>query len=220
MSRQLLSMIAKLLKHKNLLLLLVDDEQRPIDFSAYVMNHLKIDNLTHQHLVGPTFNLLKGTCKSRVELEYHFEECYKAVTDHLDWTNPEGHQYPFDLSNPLPLIEVQGRQVVPADYFINNDLEYLKGGSLSRKYTNSTTKTKDAKNDNIEGITYMVQTLWSPVKKKIIVVTHVKVMKKYDYGYLEEIEVRRDENTLHKFKEGDFPNLNLRDIEDMLLLLF
>ncbi|GJW48737.1 hypothetical protein Tco_0080383 [Tanacetum coccineum] len=228
----------------------------PIDFSAYVMNHLKIDNLTHQHLVGPTFNLLKGTCNSRVELEYHFEECYKAVTDHLDWTNPEGNQYPFDLSNPLPLIEVQGRQVVPADYFINNDLEYLKGGSLSRKYTNSTTKTKDAKNDNIEGIADMVQTLWSPVKvaydkyalwgishwgpkrqrfygfarhmksthdvysrKRIIAVTHVKVMKKYDYRYLEEIEVRRDDNMLHKFKEGDFPNINLRDIEDMLLLL-
>ncbi|GKB92884.1 hypothetical protein Tco_0965156 [Tanacetum coccineum] len=56
-------------------------------------------------------------------------------------------------------------------------------------------------------------------RKRIIAVTHVKVMKKYDYGYLEEIEVRRDDNTLHKFKEGDFPNLNLRDIEDMLLLL-
>ncbi|GKC06472.1 hypothetical protein Tco_0998082 [Tanacetum coccineum] len=45
-------------------------------------------------------------------------------------------------------------------------------------------------------------------------------MKKYDYGYLEDIKVRRDENTLHKFKEGDFPNLNLHDIEDMMLLLF
>ncbi|GJX46334.1 hypothetical protein Tco_0271524 [Tanacetum coccineum] len=105
----------------------------PIDFSAFVMNHLKIDNLTQQHLVRPTFNLLKGSCKSRVELEYHFEECYKAVTDRLDWTNPEGHQYPFDLSKPLPLIEVQGRQVVPADYFINNDLEYLKGGSCNNR---------------------------------------------------------------------------------------
>ncbi|GJS34441.1 hypothetical protein Tco_0532823 [Tanacetum coccineum] len=136
----------------------------PIDFSAYVMNHLKIDNLTQQHLVGPTLNLLKGTSKSRVELEYHFEECYKAVNDHLDWTNPEGHQYPFDLSKSLPLIEVQGRQVVPADYFINNDLKYLKGGSLSRKYTTSTTKTKTDKYDNIQGIEYMVPTLWSPVK--------------------------------------------------------
>nr|GEZ76111.1 hypothetical protein [Tanacetum cinerariifolium] len=71
---------------------------------------------------GLAFNLLKGTCKSFVELEYHFEECYKAVTDQLDWNNPEGHEYPFDLSKSLPLMEAQGCQVVHADYF-NNDLE-------------------------------------------------------------------------------------------------
>ncbi|GJT51941.1 retrovirus-related pol polyprotein from transposon TNT 1-94 [Tanacetum coccineum] len=46
----------------------------PIDFSAYVMNNLKVDNLTQDILVGPAFNLLKGTCKSRVELEYNFKE--------------------------------------------------------------------------------------------------------------------------------------------------
>ncbi|GKC17173.1 hypothetical protein Tco_1013955 [Tanacetum coccineum] len=40
-----------------------------------------IDNLTQDLLIGPTFNLLKGTCKSHVELEYNFEEWYKAVTD-------------------------------------------------------------------------------------------------------------------------------------------
>nr|GEY61942.1 hypothetical protein [Tanacetum cinerariifolium] len=97
----------------------------PIDFSAYVMNRLKIDNLTQEILAG----------------------------------------------------------AVPADYFINNDLEYLKGGSLSSKYVTSTTRNKAAKYDNIEGIEDMVPTLWSP------------------------------------FKEGDFPRLNLRDIEDMLLLL-
>ncbi|GKE16156.1 hypothetical protein Tco_1423733, partial [Tanacetum coccineum] len=77
----------------------------PIDFSTYVMNNMKIKKLTQEHLVGPAFNLLKGTCKSRVELEYHFEECYKVVTDQLDWTNPEGQEYPFDLNNPLPLIK-------------------------------------------------------------------------------------------------------------------
>nr|GFB90120.1 hypothetical protein [Tanacetum cinerariifolium] len=63
---------------------------------------------------------------SRVELEYHFEEFYKAVTDRLDWNNPEGQEYPFDLSKPLSLIEDRGRQVVLVNYFINNDLEYLK----------------------------------------------------------------------------------------------
>ncbi|GKA00158.1 retrovirus-related pol polyprotein from transposon TNT 1-94, partial [Tanacetum coccineum] len=155
----------------------------PIDFSGYVMNHLKIDNLTRD----------------------------------------SGHEYPFDLSKPLPLIEVQGRQVVPADYFFNNDLEYLKGGSSRRKYTTSTTKTNAAKYDNIKGIKDIVLTLWSPVKvaydQYAMWVTHVKVMKWYDYGYLEEIIIRRDDQKLYKFMKGDFPRLNLHDIEDLLLLL-
>ncbi|GJW66360.1 hypothetical protein Tco_0120784 [Tanacetum coccineum] len=67
---------------------------------------------------------------------------------------------------PLPFIEDQGRQVVPASYFFNNDLEYLKGRSLSSKYTTSITKTKAAKYDTIEGIEDMVPSLWSPVKDK------------------------------------------------------
>nr|GEV32946.1 putative reverse transcriptase domain-containing protein [Tanacetum cinerariifolium] len=41
-----------------------------IDFLAYLMNRLKIDNLTQEILVRPAFNLLKGTCKSFTELEY------------------------------------------------------------------------------------------------------------------------------------------------------
>nr|GEW31635.1 copia protein [Tanacetum cinerariifolium] len=131
----------------------------PIDFSAYVMNRLKIDNMTQEILVRLAFNLLKGTCKSFAELEYHFEECYKAVNDRLDWHNPEGREYPFDLSKPLQLIEDRGRQVFPADYFINNDLEYLKGRSSSSKYATSTTITKAANYDNNEGIKDMVPTL-------------------------------------------------------------
>ncbi|GKE57348.1 hypothetical protein Tco_1496533 [Tanacetum coccineum] len=95
----------------------------PIEFSAYVMNNLKINNLTQEHLVEPTFNLLKGICRRQ--------------------------EYPFDLSKPLPLIEDRGRQVVPVNYFVNNDLKYLNGGSSSRKYTTSTTKTKAAKYDDI-----------------------------------------------------------------------
>ncbi|GJW45628.1 hypothetical protein Tco_0077274 [Tanacetum coccineum] len=41
----------------------------------------------------------------------------------------------------------------------------------------------------------------------------------YDYGHLEKIEVRRDDQKLYTFKEGDFKRLRLQDIEDMLLLL-
>ncbi|GJS23633.1 hypothetical protein Tco_0452265 [Tanacetum coccineum] len=38
-----------------------------------------------------------------IELEYNFQECFNALTDKLDWNNPEGDRYPFDLSKPLPL---------------------------------------------------------------------------------------------------------------------
>ncbi|GKA74842.1 hypothetical protein Tco_0781220, partial [Tanacetum coccineum] len=155
----------------------------PIDFSAYVMNHLKIDNLIQDHLVGPVFNLLKGTCRCRVELEYNIEECYKAVTDRLDWNNPEGKEYPFDLNKPLSLIMDQGRQVVLVDYFINNDLEYLRGGSSIKKYTTSTTKTKAAKHDipalktwfHRYGVQVSKHDVYS--SKRIIAATKVKVMK-------------------------------------------
>ncbi|GJZ50965.1 hypothetical protein Tco_0605480 [Tanacetum coccineum] len=44
-------------------------------------------------------------------------------------------------------------------------------------------------------------------------------MKKYECGHLEAIEVRRDDQKLYTFKEGDFKRLPLQDIEDMLLLL-
>nr|GEY90760.1 hypothetical protein [Tanacetum cinerariifolium] len=64
------------------------------------------------------------------------------TTDQLDWNNPEGQQYPHDLRTPLPLIPIsQGRRIIPFDHFINNDLEYLRGGVSSRKYTTSVTKT-------------------------------------------------------------------------------
>ncbi|GKB90053.1 hypothetical protein Tco_0962325 [Tanacetum coccineum] len=103
----------------------------PIDFSAFVPNQLNINDMTQEILVGSAFNLLKGTCMSQTELEYHFEECSKATTEQLDWHNLEGKPYSFDLCKPLPLIlDHRGRQVIPQYYFINNDLEYLKGGSL------------------------------------------------------------------------------------------
>ncbi|GKB65571.1 hypothetical protein Tco_0921757 [Tanacetum coccineum] len=114
-----------------------------IDFSAFIMNQLKIDYLTQELLIGPTYDLMKGLCKSVAELEYHLEEVFKAINDQLDWNSSEGTLYPHDLSKPLPLIpNTRGRLVIPFDHFINNDLEYLKGGSLSRKYTTSITNTK------------------------------------------------------------------------------
>ncbi|GKB82722.1 hypothetical protein Tco_0949617 [Tanacetum coccineum] len=129
----------------------------PLDFSAFIMNRLKIDTLTPELLVGPTFELMKGTCKSLVELEYFFEEVYKETIEQLDWYNPEGLQYPHDLRKPLPLIpNSRGRQVIPFDHFIYNDLAYLSGGVSSRTYATSVTKTKAADYGRIKWIEDLV----------------------------------------------------------------
>ncbi|GJS33498.1 uncharacterized mitochondrial protein-like protein [Tanacetum coccineum] len=188
----------------------------PIDFSAYVMNHLKINNLTQEHLVGPTFTLLKWTCKSRVELEYNIKECYKAVTNRVDRNNPEGKEYPFDLSKPLPLIMERGRQVISVDYFINNDLEHLREGSSSKKYTISTTKIFQALKTWFHHYGFRVSKYDVYSVKRIIAVTKVKVMKWYDYGYLEEIEVRREDQQLYKFKEVEDLQLGVESYQKKL----
>ncbi|GKC89485.1 hypothetical protein Tco_1150134, partial [Tanacetum coccineum] len=54
---------------------------------------------------------------------------------------------------------------------------------------------------------------------KILSMVKVKVDKQFGYGYLEEIVVRREVRKQYTFKEGDFINLHLNDIEDMLLLV-
>ncbi|GJU21826.1 retrovirus-related pol polyprotein from transposon TNT 1-94 [Tanacetum coccineum] len=101
----------------------------PIDFTKFSMNRLKLDKITKADLVGLVYNLLRGTCKSSIKLEYNMDQCYNALTDKLDWTNPEGDRCPYDLNKPLPLQGSPGHLTIPDDFFFNNDLEYLKIGN-------------------------------------------------------------------------------------------
>ncbi|GJT83651.1 hypothetical protein Tco_1057993 [Tanacetum coccineum] len=195
----------------------------PIDFSAFMINRLKIDHLTQELLTGPTYDLIKGT------------------------------PYPHNLSKLLPLIpNARERLVIPFDHFINNDLKYLKGGSSSRKYTTSITKTKAADYGQVKWIEDRIpRTTWSVVpidydkhaywgtyhwglkcqrfygyatnmetskdvysRHRIITVISLKIMKFFGYSHLEEITVRRQDDVLYKFREGDFKRLRRQDIED------
>nr|GEX07557.1 hypothetical protein [Tanacetum cinerariifolium] len=177
-------------------------------------------------LARPTYKLMKWSCKSLIELEYHLEEVYKATTDQLDWVNPEGQQYPHNLLQRLPLIpDNRGRRVIPFAHFINKDLEYLRGGASSRKYTISVTKIKAADYRHIKWIKDLVpRTMWiqEPIdydkhalwgvshwgrkcqqfysfavnresardvysKRKIVVITKLKIMKWHSYKHLDWI---------------------------------
>ncbi|GJR19169.1 hypothetical protein Tco_0967696 [Tanacetum coccineum] len=196
------------------------------DFSAFMMNRLNVKKLTPELLAGPTFELMKGTCKSLTELEYFYEEVYKATTKKLDWINPEGRQYPHDLRKPLPLVlNSQGRHVIPFHHFINNDLEYLRGGESSRKYSTSVTKTKGISHWGKKKRQFYAFAITRESardvysKRRIIAVTKVEIVEWQNYKHLDWITVRRDDDILYKFKEGDFQRLRIQDIEDMLLLL-
>nr|GFD33191.1 hypothetical protein [Tanacetum cinerariifolium] len=151
----------------------------------------------------------------------------------------------------------RGRRVIPFDHFINNDHEYIRGGTSIRKYTTSVTKTKAADYGHIKWIEDLVpramwiqqlidynrHALWGVShwgrkhqqfygyavnwesaldvysKRRIIAVTELKIVEWHDYKHLDWISVRRDDDQIYKFKEGDFKRLCLQDIEDMLLLL-
>ncbi|GJT91436.1 hypothetical protein Tco_1080281 [Tanacetum coccineum] len=103
--------------------------------------------------------------------------------------------------NLLPLIpNSRGRQVIPFDYFINNDFAYLSGGVSSRTYATFVTKTKAA-------------------DYRIIAVTKLQIVEWHGYKHLDWITVRRDDDKLYTFMEGNFKRLRLQDIEDMLILL-
>nr|GEY54539.1 hypothetical protein [Tanacetum cinerariifolium] len=72
----------------------------PLDFSAFMMNRLKVDTLTPELLADPTFELIKGSCKSLMELEYFLEEVYKATTDQLDWNTLKGSNVYMICASP------------------------------------------------------------------------------------------------------------------------
>nr|GFA43451.1 hypothetical protein [Tanacetum cinerariifolium] len=87
----------------------------PLDFSNFIMNRLRVDTLTPELLAGPTYELMKGSC----------------------------------------------RRVIPFAHFINNDLEYLRGGAFSQKYTTSVTKIKATDYGHIKWIEDLVpRTMW------------------------------------------------------------
>ncbi|GJX62035.1 hypothetical protein Tco_0294935 [Tanacetum coccineum] len=193
-----------------------------IDFSRYILNGLKIKNLTQEILLGLAFKLLKGTRSNYVELEYDFEECYKALSEKLDWEILKAYLQGGVLTmtyttsttktkaaqHDLPRI----KDMVPniwSPVKVAYDKYALWGISYWREQRKSFYTF--ARGMQSRGDVYST--------RRILAITDVKVMRKHGYGYLEEIVLRRADNVLYRFKEGDFPQLQINDIEDMLILV-
>ncbi|GJT71172.1 hypothetical protein Tco_1030458 [Tanacetum coccineum] len=171
----------------------------PIDFSAFIMHRLKIDNLTQE-----------------------------ATNDRLDWHNPKGKPYPHDLSKPLPLIQnEQGRQTKAADYghvkWIEDKVPrsiWSPAQVVYDKHAYWGTYHWGPKRQRFYGYATNMETSKDVYSRhRIIAVTSLKIMEFFGYKHLEEITVRRQDDQLYRFREGDFKRLRRQDIEDMLLLL-
>nr|GFB24913.1 hypothetical protein [Tanacetum cinerariifolium] len=57
------------------------------------------------------------------------------------------------------------------------------------------------------------------LKRRMIAVIELQIVEWHNYKHLDWITVRRDDDKLYKFKEGNFKRLRIQDTEDMLLLL-
>ncbi|GKD69540.1 hypothetical protein Tco_1323630, partial [Tanacetum coccineum] len=134
---------------------LVDAEEEPeehelqngsvVMFGKCMKKFLNKDKITKEDLEGPAFELLKKRFKNSGKLAYNLEQYHIALTDKIDWANPEGNRFHDDLSKPLPLVGPPGRKTIPISYFFNHDLEYLKYGNEEKKYALSVTKIKVAR---------------------------------------------------------------------------
>ncbi|GJS68357.1 hypothetical protein Tco_0682922, partial [Tanacetum coccineum] len=76
-------------------------------------------------LEGPAFNLVKAFHKNNVFLQYQMDECHKLLTNKVDLSNPEGHQIPQNINEPLPLGGPPGQVTIQPQFFFNKDLDYL-----------------------------------------------------------------------------------------------
>ncbi|GJR93245.1 hypothetical protein Tco_0265419 [Tanacetum coccineum] len=161
-----------------------------IDFSGYILNGLKIKNLTQEILLGPALRLLK------------VQGGVSTMTYTTSTTKTKAAQYDLPSIKDM-VLNIWSPVKVAYDKYT------LWGISHWREQRKSFYAY--ARGMQSRGDVYFT--------KCIMAVTHVKVMRKHRYWYLEEIVVRRADNVLYIFKEGDFPRFRINDIEDMLFLV-
>ncbi|GJW61096.1 hypothetical protein Tco_0110431 [Tanacetum coccineum] len=159
-----------------------------IDFSAFAIHRLQISDLTQDIMAGPTYKLLKFTCRSYVELEYNMEEYYKAVNDQLDWNNPKGGSTAITYTTSLTKIkaakcDLQGIKDMVPNLKSPVKVAYNRHALLGTSHWRSKRQTFYGYASNRVSKHDVYST------KRILVVTNVKVNIWYGYGHLEEIEV-------------------------------
>ncbi|GJX80663.1 hypothetical protein Tco_0328812 [Tanacetum coccineum] len=143
----------------------------PVDFSAFIMNRLKLNNLTQDVLTGPTFKCMKGIGAKSVS----------------------------GIGIPLR------RNKVPRSIWIPAQVVYDKHAYWGTYHWGP-------KRQRLYGYATNMETSKDVYSRhRIIAVTSLKIMEFFGYKHLEKITVRRQDNQLYMFREGDFKRLHDMD---------
>ncbi|GJU91906.1 hypothetical protein Tco_1304329 [Tanacetum coccineum] len=145
-----------------------------------------------------------------------------AGLERLKWNSDEG-----DVSKPRSFERHMSKSTKPHPYFYNNDYTYLVDLSTEEKCTTSITKHYAARYYK-EGIEDRILERWSKEvcryhfealnDLRIKSVVRIDVKKKWGYGFLTSIVVRRSNDKMYEFSYVDLPRLSVNDVEDMYLL--
>nr|GEW92938.1 hypothetical protein [Tanacetum cinerariifolium] len=156
--------------------------------------------------------------RSYIDLEYNMEECYKTLTDQLDWNNPEGESTGRTYTTSLNKTKAAKYELPGIEDMVPN-LRSLTKVAYDKHALLGTSHWEPKRQRFYEYASKRVSKHDVYSTKRILAVTNVKVKVWYGYGHLEEIGVRRSHQQLYKIMKGDFLQLHLKDTEDMLLLV-
>nr|GEY36117.1 hypothetical protein [Tanacetum cinerariifolium] len=173
----------------------------PIDFSAYIINGLKITNLTQETLLGPSFKILKGTRSNYAELESmviqrRVKDLQLGVESYqkkINVTKPKTTRPNMRKKDPFtPYQDPQG--FIYVDTLGRNRL--MRSDKLYKFSDGTLTRPQTLLNDITKNILieYLPQKRWSTLEKKRANII-IKVIDKH-------LKERRITRSLKKFVGG------------------
>ncbi|GJV97276.1 hypothetical protein Tco_1548853 [Tanacetum coccineum] len=171
------------------------------------------------HILGSSTEAVAKKLKALIKKDKLTIADLEVLTE-ARWSNDEG-----EVSKPRLFEKHMFKSTKPHSCFYNNDFYYLVNLSMGEKDATSLTKhfaaryhLQDARKDFFkeELGNRSLDKVYSD--KRIIYVVHVDVKKKWGYGFLASIMVRRSDKKEYEFSYADLSRLILNDVEDMYLL--
>ncbi|GJY39792.1 hypothetical protein Tco_0987634 [Tanacetum coccineum] len=156
------------------------------------------EKITILDLEGAGLEKLKQQYKNDVDLEYHIDQLKVAMLSKANWNSDAD-----DVSKPK-LFEIHmSKNTKPRPSFYNNNFYYIVSLSMKEKYTTSITN-QYASRYYKQGIEDMISKRWCKETHRyhfealndlrINLVVRIVIKKKWGYGFLTSIEVRRSED--------------------------